>query len=103
VRDANGQTLSYVYFEDEPGRRSAAKLLSKDEARRVAANIVKRLPLFLMPFPQLPTRADGKKPFLKSWLGVVLRVGCGVSWNKPNLGIKVRPVNNLFVTSLLPH
>ncbi len=38
VRDANGQALSYVYFEEEPGRRSAAKLLSKDEARRVAAS-----------------------------------------------------------------
>jgi hypothetical protein len=32
VRDHNGQALAYVYFEDEPGRRSAAKLLSKDEA-----------------------------------------------------------------------
>jgi hypothetical protein len=30
VRDANGQQLAYVYFEDEPGRRSAAKLLSKE-------------------------------------------------------------------------
>jgi hypothetical protein len=27
--DATGQALAYVYFEDEPGRRSAAKLLSK--------------------------------------------------------------------------
>jgi len=27
VRDANGQQLTYVYFEGEPGRRSAAKLL----------------------------------------------------------------------------
>jgi hypothetical protein len=36
VRDANGQALSYVYYESEPGRRSAAKLLSKDEARGIA-------------------------------------------------------------------
>jgi hypothetical protein len=30
-----------IYFEEEPGQRSAAKLLSKDEARRIAANIAK--------------------------------------------------------------
>ena len=41
MRDHDGQQLAYVYFEDEPGRRSAAKLISKDEARRIAANIAK--------------------------------------------------------------
>jgi hypothetical protein len=41
VRDANGQALSYVYYESELGRRSEAKLLSEDEARRIAANIAK--------------------------------------------------------------
>jgi len=41
VHDHDGQALAYVYFEEEPGRRSAAKLLSKDEARRIAANVAK--------------------------------------------------------------
>jgi hypothetical protein len=33
VRDRSGQKPAYVYFEDEPGRHSAVKLLTKDEAR----------------------------------------------------------------------
>jgi hypothetical protein len=34
VRDHSGQQLANVYFEDEPGRRSAARLLTKAEVRR---------------------------------------------------------------------
>jgi hypothetical protein len=41
VRDANKQALAFVYCEDEFGRRAAANLLTRDEARRIAANIAK--------------------------------------------------------------
>jgi len=41
VRDSNGQALSYVYYDNEPGRRTAAGLLTRDEARRIAFNIAK--------------------------------------------------------------
>ena len=42
-----GQTPVYIYFENEPGRRSAAKLLAQDEARRMAAANVAKLPNLL--------------------------------------------------------
>jgi hypothetical protein len=41
VKDGNGQQLAYVYYEDEPQRRVAAKMFTKDEARRIAVNIAK--------------------------------------------------------------
>jgi hypothetical protein len=36
VKDCTGQKLAAVYYEEEPGRRSATKLLAHDEARRIA-------------------------------------------------------------------
>jgi hypothetical protein len=41
VRDSGGQALAYVYYEEEPKRRAAAKLLTRDEARRIAASFAK--------------------------------------------------------------
>ena len=41
VRDANGQQIAYVHYSNDPDRRSAAKLMTKDEARRIAVNIAK--------------------------------------------------------------
>ena len=41
VRDHNEFAVAYVYFEDEPGRRAAANLMTGDEAQRIAANVAK--------------------------------------------------------------
>ena len=38
VKDNDGQQLAYVYFNDP---HAAAKPLTRDEARRIAANIAK--------------------------------------------------------------
>jgi hypothetical protein len=41
VQDAAGRPLAYLYFDDQPRRRLVIKRLSRDEARRIAVNIVK--------------------------------------------------------------
>ena len=40
MKDRIGQALAHIYYDDA-GQPAAAKLLSRDEARRIAANIAK--------------------------------------------------------------
>jgi hypothetical protein len=41
VRDANGQSLAYVYSRENRDETAIAKVLTEDEARGIAANIAK--------------------------------------------------------------
>jgi hypothetical protein len=41
VRDHDKQALAHIYYENEPGRRSSAKLLTRGEAFLIAVNIAK--------------------------------------------------------------
>jgi hypothetical protein len=50
VRDANGQALAYIYSRANEAEALQAKVLTEDEARRIAANIAK--------LPALPQREE---------------------------------------------
>ena len=46
MKDANGQSLAYVYVHETKADADIAKVLTMDEARRVASNIAKLPTLF---------------------------------------------------------
>jgi len=51
VMDANKQSIAYVYSRETENDAHIAKMLTEDEARRIASNIAK-----------LPTLLERKKP-----------------------------------------
>ncbi len=49
VKDASGQALAYVYARETKAQAEIAKVLTMDEARRVASNIAKLPKLLAKP------------------------------------------------------
>jgi len=41
VKASNGQQLVFIYYGESAGRRSLARLLTRDAAQRIAASIAK--------------------------------------------------------------
>src|SRR4029079_2294426 len=61
VKDANGQSLAYVYGRETRADADIAHVLTMDEARRIASNIAK-LPIFLMAQPRSNRWLSGLSP-----------------------------------------
>jgi K+/H+ antiporter YhaU regulatory subunit KhtT len=57
VRDANGQALVYLYSRDSEAEAMQAKVLTADEARRIAINVAK------LPGPTARAKAPSASAF----------------------------------------
>jgi hypothetical protein len=61
VKDAGGQALAYLYFENEAQRQLSTKRLTRDEAFLIAVNIAKLLSVprqILKDIPRPPNSAS---------------------------------------------
>jgi hypothetical protein len=61
VRDANGQALVYIYSRESEAEAMQAKVLTKDEARRIAVNVAK------LPDPLGKAVSIGEQPWTPMW------------------------------------
>jgi hypothetical protein len=106
VRDASGQSIAYVYRRETEAETRQANVLTKDEARRIAANIARLPELLGKGRAGVGRPRDGRdscQPLTQLWHTDPMPTGRHTGHRGPNIHYKARSARaNRIADELAP-